>query len=391
MVRQPRLALRWRTRRSRRSGRRPEGYLSLQRQWARSFIGTLAGEHRLRPRNGHAGLACGHCRLDGAQVRCLLRRHVGQDDLRLVRSELADERDLRYDLGPAGRPARPAGLDGRGLRADLECEVARRQCRRVNAVSDAPVHRAPIVHWARSPSARGPRGIHAGSMTNDEPAGGSAPHTFLTTSAQSAGLAGKVQLRAGTPDTVLAVVPHMLGFYPSRSLVVLGLGPQNRVVVTFRYDLPDPVDYEIADDIAQHACYVLGRERISAALLVGYGPEELVAPVVASTARHLIGNGVDVHEVLRADSGRYWSMLCDDACCCPLEGRSYDPGSHPAAAALTNAGLSAHPDREALVRTVQRRAGSADRIRRATLAAQLRLSELVDYGEAAGDRVPQLR
>jgi len=183
----------------------------------------------------------------------------------------------------------------------------------------------------------------------------------------------------------------MLGFYPSRSLVVLGLGPQNRVVVTFRYDLPDPVDYEIADDIAQHACYVLGRERISAALLVGYGPEELVAPVVASTARHLIGNGVDVHEVLRADSGRYWSMLCDDACCCPLEGRSYDPGSHPAAAALTNAGLSAHPDREALVRTVQRRAGSADRIRRATLAAQLRLSELVDYGEAAGDRVPELR
>jgi len=228
-------------------------------------------------------------------------------------------------------------------------------------------------------------------MTNNEPAGDITPQTFLTTSARPSGLAGKVRLRAGTPDAVLAVVPHLLGFYPSRSLVVLGLGEQSRVVVTFRYDLPDPADYDIACDIAEHAGYVLGRECITAALLVGYGPEELVAPVVGSTCQLLSSNGVEVHEVLRADSGRYWSMLCDDARCCPLEGRSYDPGSHPASGALTSAGLTAHPDREALARTIQRPAGSAERIRRATLAAQLRLSQLVDYGEAAGDRVPHLR
>jgi hypothetical protein len=228
-------------------------------------------------------------------------------------------------------------------------------------------------------------------MTNTKPAGDSTPHSYLATSARPAGLAGKVQLRAGTPDAVLAVVPHMLGFYPSRSLVVLGLGAQYRVMVTFRYDLPDPVDYGLAEDIADHADDVLGREHITAALLVGYGPEELVAPVVASTADRLIASGVDLREALRADSGRYWSMLCDDADCCPPAGRSYDPGSHPAAAVLTDAGLAAHPDREALARTIQRSAGSADRIRRATLAAQLRLSQLVDLGEAAGDRAPQLR
>jgi len=228
-------------------------------------------------------------------------------------------------------------------------------------------------------------------MTNNEPAGAGVPHIFPTASDRQTGLAGKIRLRAGTPDAVLAVVPHMLGFYPSRSLVVLGLGPRQRVVVTFRYDLPDPADFEIADDIADHATHVLGRERITAALLVGYGPEELVVPVVASTVRSLIGSGVDVHEVLRADSGRYWSMLCDDAGCCPPEGRSYDPGSHPAAGTLTDAGLTAHPDREALARTLQRPAGSADRIRRATVAAQLRLSQLVDYGAATGDPIPRLR
>ncbi len=213
----------------------------------------------------------------------------------------------------------------------------------------------------------------------------------MATPSRPGGLPGKVQLRAGTPEAVLAVVPHMLGFYPSRSLVVLGLGERSRVVVTFRYDLPDPFDCDLATDIAQHADYVLGRERISAALLVGYGPAELVAGVAAITSARLTNSGMEVPEVLRADGGRFWSLLCDDVTCCPPEGRSYDPGSHPAAAALTEAGLTAHPDRDALARTIQRQAGSADRVWRATIQAQLRLAQLVDLGKAEGDRHPRLR
>jgi hypothetical protein len=233
--------------------------------------------------------------------------------------------------------------------------------------------------------------FHAGCMTNNELAGDSSPRTYMATPARPSGLPGKVQLRAATPDAVLAVVPHMLGFYPSRSLVVLGLGERSRVVVTFRYDLPDPFDYDVATDIAEHADHILSRERIAAALLVGYGPAEVVAGVAALTSARLIRSGVDVSEVLRADSGRYWSLLCDDSTCCPPEGRSYDPGSHPAAAAMAEAGLAAHPDRDALARTIQRPAGSADRVSRATLQAQLRLSQLVDLGEADGDRDPRLR
>jgi len=247
-------------------------------------------------------------------------------------------------------------------------------------------HRAQIT--GSLPAAVDP---DADSMTN-KPAGASAPRPFTPARAtRPAGLAGRVQLQAATPDAVLAVVPHMLGFYPSRSLVVLGLGEQNRVMVTFRYDLPTPPDSGLAEDIAEHASYVLDRERIRSALLVGYGPERLVAPVIGATAVRLTGGGVELHEVLRADSGRYWSMLCDDPDCCPPEGRSYDPGSHPAAAALTEAGLLAQPDREALARTVQRPAGSADVIARATSRSLLRLSQLVELGEADGDRDPQLR
>jgi hypothetical protein len=230
------------------------------------------------------------------------------------------------------------------------------------------------------------------SMTNFKPAGDSSPRSSSTASAaRPAGLAAKVQLRAASPDAVLAVVPHLLGFYPSRSLVVLGLGDQCRVVVTFRYDLPDPVDGQLAADIAAHAGFVLDRERISACLLVGYGPEEVVAPVIGPVAARLAEDGVELHEVLRADAGRYWSMLCDDPACCPAEGRSYDPGSHPAAAAMAAAGLGAQPDRDALARTLQRPAGSADLISRATGQALLRLAQLSDLAEAHGDNDPQLR
>jgi Domain of unknown function (DUF4192) len=235
-------------------------------------------------------------------------------------------------------------------------------------------------------------------MTNNKPAGDNSPRSGSTTAGtpfgpatQPAGIASKVQLQAASPDAVLAVVPHMLGFYPSKSLVVLGLGAQNRVLVTFRYDLPEPPDEELARDIAEHAGYVLDREHISSALLVGYGPEHLVAPVIGITGVRLLGRGIDLHEVLWADGGRYWSMLCDEPSCCPAEGRSYDPGSHPAAAAMAGAGLVAQPDREALARTLQRPAGAADVISQATGNALARLQDLVDRGEAEGDRDPQLR
>lgn len=229
-------------------------------------------------------------------------------------------------------------------------------------------------------------------MTHNKPAGDNSPHSFTTPPAsRPSGLAAKVQLRAATPEAVLAVVPHMLGFYPSRSLVVLGLGEQNRVMVTFRYDLPEPSDPDLATDIAHHAEYVLSREQISAAMLIGYGPFELVLPVLAQTAARIGNHGIHLQEALRAEAGRYWSLLCSDMTCCPPEGRSYDPGSHPAAAAMTEAGLTAQPDREALARTLQRPAGTADAIARATEQARLRLARLVADGEAAGDPDPRLR
>jgi hypothetical protein len=193
------------------------------------------------------------------------------------------------------------------------------------------------------------------------------------------------RVKVGSPDGVLAIVPHLLGFHPSRSLVVLGVsGARDQVAMTFRYDLPDPPDAELAADIAAHACAVLSREEVPAAIVIGYGPAALVGLAVDPLVAALLHGGLEIREVLRAECGRYWSALCQDPGCCPAGGVSFDPCSHPAAAALNQAGLDAHPDRAALARTLAPPPGSARATRQATGRALRRIDKLIAAAQRGG-------
>ena len=118
----------------------------------------------------------------------------------------------------------------------------------------------------------------------------------------------RCRVRVGSADGVLAVVPHLLGFHPSDSLVMLGIGgPHARIRLAFRYDLPDPPDEELAADIAAHAVTVLARQHLTVAVAVAYGPGEAVAPVVDVVGPALLEAGINVQDVLRVEGGRYWS------------------------------------------------------------------------------------
>ena len=107
---------------------------------------------------------------------------------------------------------------------------------------------------------------------------------------------------------MLAVVPHLLGFHPALSFVVIGAaGPRQQVELGFRYDLPDPPDAVAAADIADHAVAVLIERRVSTVIGIGYGPGRLVTPVADALATAVRRRRLRLRELLRVEDGRYWS------------------------------------------------------------------------------------
>jgi hypothetical protein len=206
----------------------------------------------------------------------------------------------------------------------------------------------------------------------------------------AAGQPGIPRVRLSSPADILAVVPHLLGFHPVRSLVVVGAGgPRQQIELGFRYDLPDPPDAAVARQIAGHATTVLAHRKITTVIAIGYGPGRLVTPVMdgfAATARR---GGLEIRELLRVQDGRYWSYLCRDPACCPAEGVPFDVRSHPAAAVMSAAGLAVYPDRAALARTIAPLAGQRARIRdEAVSRAVARLTALTARASTAGGPDP---
>jgi Domain of unknown function (DUF4192) len=185
-------------------------------------------------------------------------------------------------------------------------------------------------------------------------------------------------LRVGSPASLLAAIPSLLGFHPARSLVVVGAGPpRGRIEVAFRYDLPEPPDRGAAAQIAAHAAGILARQQLTQAVVVGYGPGPMVTPVADALVGELRRAEITLHDMLRVENGRYWSYSCQDPHCCPAEGVPFDPGTHPTARAMTAAGSKALRDRAALAATIAPLGGLAEEsMRQATGRAERRGASL---------------
>ena len=184
---------------------------------------------------------------------------------------------------------------------------------------------------------------------------------------------GQQPLRVGSPAALLAVVPHLLGFVPANSLVIVGArGPRGRIDITFRFDLPDPPDHDATAEIAAHAAALLASQQFTLAVAIGYGPGPLVTPLADAIRREITGTGLELRDVLRVHEGRYWSYLCQNPACCPADGVRFDTATHPASAAMTaHSGQRVLANRDELAATIAPVSGaSAEAMRRETARAE---------------------
>ena len=175
-------------------------------------------------------------------------------------------------------------------------------------------------------------------------------------------------VRVGSPTSLLAVIPGLLGFDPGRSIVVIGTEPGNgQVRVTLRYDVPDPARPTVVTALAQHAVGLLAAQGVGTAVAAGYGSDPEIAPVIAALRECATEAGIALTELLRAENQRYWSYVCVDPECCPPEGTPFDVTSHPAARALRSAGYRVLAGRAALAASVAAKGGPpGGAMRRAT-------------------------
>ncbi|MGH3284251.1 MAG: DUF4192 family protein [Streptosporangiaceae bacterium] len=223
------------------------------------------------------------------------------------------------------------------------------------------------------------------SQSPSTPAGGSRPAP-----ARSPEPAPALGVRIGSPASLLAIVPHLLGFEPASSMVIVAMKPRGQVLLTLRYDLPDPPDPQITAGIAGHAIDVLTAQRVETAVAVGYGSGPLVTPVAGALRTCAPQAGIEVAEILRAEDSRYWSYLCTDPACCPPEGTPFEAAGHPASAAMPAAGGKVLGARSELADTVAALGGQAgESMRRATRRAEEQAARLAarSAGPGPGSRL----
>lgn len=120
------------------------------------------------------------------------------------------------------------------------------------------------------------------------------------------------------PTDIVGTVPHLLGFQPQESVVIVCLeGERRRTGFTMRYDLMDERhDQLIAAELAGRAAHA-GASALLAVIYTEASEDEagglprsgLVEAIVTATE----GRGMDVPEALLVRTGRWWSYAPVDA------------------------------------------------------------------------------
>jgi hypothetical protein len=160
-----------------------------------------------------------------------------------------------------------------------------------------------------------------------------------------------ILVRLREPADMAAAIPHLVGFHPEESLVVISLrGTRKRIGLTMRFDLAPPsLDERVAEEIAIR----LAADKAEFALLAcctaevpDVGPHPRTE-LIRRTTIALRERGIEMLEALLVRDGRWWSYKCDDPDCCPPDGGEI-PEAIDIAAAHAMTGRALLPSRDAL-------------------------------------------
>ncbi len=177
-------------------------------------------------------------------------------------------------------------------------------------------------------------------------------------------------------EDLVCALPHLLGFPPVESLVVVALeGPRDELTFTLRVDLPGPVGFDAVADMCALRMQAAGADGVLA-FVVTEAPDPAAGRLPGGDLVEALQRGVGppLRDAFLVRGGRVWSYLCPDPACCPPGGRLVDDAS-PVATALAAAGVVSgrrvFRDRDEIVQAAQAVGGAeAD----AMIAAIRRLS-----------------
>ncbi|MBV9369216.1 MAG: DUF4192 domain-containing protein [Frankiales bacterium] len=160
------------------------------------------------------------------------------------------------------------------------------------------------------------------------------------------------------PEDLAGALPHLLGFPPVESLVLVALqGPRGELTFTLRLDLPGPDDLDAVAEMCAARMEAATADAV-VAFVVTEAPEPANGQLPGTDLVEALQRAADMPLrdafLLRGD--RMWSYVCTDPRCCPAEGRrvrSSSPVATTLAASAVVAGRPLFGSRDEIVRAAQ--------------------------------------
>jgi hypothetical protein len=199
---------------------------------------------------------------------------------------------------------------------------------------------------------------------------------------------------SGPPD-VVGIVPHLVGFTPTESLVLVGLhGRRQRTGITLRFDLPSPErEAELVTEAVVRVAHG-GADDVIVACYSSETPDAGDLPrraLVVAVISGCLDARIGVVDALLVREGRWYSYTCTSECCprsgTPLPDPASGAGGRFAAEAVGHGRvlMPSRKDLEASVRApVARRSAELEQRFRAADAALA-----TERGDGGADLVRQ--